>query len=179
MRLTGEFVALRPFRPDEVETVWQARRRGGLPLGVAPGARERFAERLRNSGRLVDGWLDLAIELEGRLVGEIDARQPPQALPPGVFELGIALFEPAERGRGYGSEAVALLTRHLFAELGAERVQASTSVGNAAMRRVFTKLGFAEEGVMRAFMPGPAGRDDYALYAVTRADWRETRARPG
>jgi len=127
--------------------------------------------RIANSGRLVGGWLDLAIDAEGSLVGEIDARHPPRAMPPGVFELGIALFDEEVRGRGYGTEAIALLTAHLFAELGAERVQASTAVDNSAMRRVFEKLGFAKEGVMRSYMPAGESRDDYVLYAVTRADW--------
>jgi RimJ/RimL family protein N-acetyltransferase len=135
------------------------------------GARERMRRRIANSGRLVGGWLDLAIDADGSLVGEIDARHPPRAMPPGVFELGIAFFDEEARGRGYGTEAIALLTAHLFAELGAERVQASTAVDNSAMRRVFEKLGFAKEGVMRSFMPAGESRDDYVLYAVTRADW--------
>jgi RimJ/RimL family protein N-acetyltransferase len=135
------------------------------------GARERMRRRIANSGRLVGGWLDLAIDADGSLVGEIDARHPPRAMPPGVFELGIALFDEEVRGRGYGTEAIALLTAHLFAELGAERVQASTAVDNSAMRRVFEKLGFAKEGVMRSYMPAGESRDDYVLYAVTRADW--------
>jgi RimJ/RimL family protein N-acetyltransferase len=42
------------------------------------------------------------------------------------------------------------------------------------MRRVLEKLGFVFEGVMHAFMPAENGvRHDYALYAVTRADWEQ------
>src|SRR5207247_2552954 len=117
-----------------------------------------------------------AIEVEGRLIGEIDARHPPRAMPPGVFELGIALFDEADRGHGYGTEAIRLLTAHVFDELKAERVQASTAVDNQGMRRAFEKLGFAEEGVMRSFMPAGERREDYVLYAVTRADWTGTPA---
>jgi RimJ/RimL family protein N-acetyltransferase len=40
------------------------------------------------------------------------------------------------------------------------------------MRRVLEKLGFTFEGVMRGFMPVGAGREDFALYGVTRAEWR-------
>src|SRR5207244_4571261 len=99
-----------------------------------------------------------------------------RAMPPGVFELGIALFAEADRGRGYGTEAIRLLTQHVFDELKAERVQASTAVDNQAMRRSFERLGFKEEGVMRSFMPAGEGRDDYVLYAVTRAEWISLRA---
>jgi hypothetical protein len=37
---------------------------------------------------------------------------------------------------------------------------------------VLERLGWTFEGVMRGFMPNSqGGRDDYALYAITKADW--------
>jgi RimJ/RimL family protein N-acetyltransferase len=48
------------------------------------------------------------------------------------------------------------------------RVQASTAVTNKAARRVLEKLGFKREGVLRSFMPGPRGREDYVMYAKTK-----------
>ena len=136
-----------------------------------PGARERLRRRLAHSGGFFEGRLDLGIEVDGELAGTLDARRPAAALPPGVYELGIVLFASGSRGRGYGTEAVRLLTGHLFRELGAERVQASTDVANGAMRRVLERLGFVEEGVMRGFMPAEDGRSDYVLYGVTRSEW--------
>ena len=165
-------VTLRPFRPEEVELVWEARKRRASPTSpVTPGARRAIQRQIERSGRLSDGFLKLAIDVDGRLVGEIDARCPPNALPPGVFEVGIELYADEDRGRGYGTEAVRQLVDRLFAREGAERVQASTAAGNTAMRRVLEKLGFVYEGTLRGFMPSGGGRDDYVLYAVTRADW--------
>ncbi len=112
--------------------------------------------RIARSGREVDGFLDLGIEVDGRLVGDVGARNPFGATPPGVYELGITVFDSADRGRGIGREAVGLLTAYLF-DQGAERVQATTHVENAAMRGVLRRLGFAEEGVLRAFLPDDAG----------------------
>ena len=105
------------------------------------------------------------------MVGEIDVRRP-RGVPSGVYELGIALFDGADRGRGYGREAIALLAQYAFTDLDAGRVQGSTAVDNAAMRHVFEACGFRFEGVMRAFMERPdgSGRDDYALYALSRRD---------
>jgi RimJ/RimL family protein N-acetyltransferase len=51
------------------------------------------------------------------------------------------------------------------------RVQAGTAVDNTAMRRVFERLGFACEGVMRGFIAARSGREDCALYAVTKDAW--------
>ncbi len=174
LRLTGQRVTLRAFRPEEIDLALELR---GRTEGFAPdpAGTEAVRERLGRSGRLVDGRLDLAIEAGGRLAGEIDARQIRGSMPPGVFEIGIALYETADRGRGYGREATALLTRHLFEDLDAARVQASTDVENAAMRRVLDRCGFVEEGVMRSFMPAGGERRDYVLSAVTREDWSERR----
>ena len=138
-------------------------------------ARRRLRERIEREGKLVDGRIDLGVEAEGRLVGHVEARQPKQAMPRGVFELGISIFE-AERGKGYGTRAVAALTDLLLDEHGAHRVQASTDVLNAAMRAVLEQLGYTFEGILRGFMPTQdGGRADYAMYGVTREDW-EARA---
>jgi len=105
-------------------------------------------------------------------IASIAKLDPAGALPPGVFEIGIELYDEADRGKGYGGEAVRLITHHLFADHEAERVQASTDVTNAAMRRALERAGYSEEGVMRWFRDGGNGsRDDYVLYAVTKPDW--------
>src|ERR687891_291186 len=106
----------------------------------------RLRKRIEHSGELVDGWLVLGIEAEGRLVGDISARNPKNAFPPGVFEVGITLFDPGDRGKGYGREATELMTTHLFEAADAGRVQATTAIDNLAMRRVLEALGFEHEG---------------------------------
>jgi RimJ/RimL family protein N-acetyltransferase len=166
----GRHVVLRPFQRDELDLLVRGR------AADRPGSRRRLAELIEHSGRLWRGRIELAVEAEGRLVGDVQARQPEHCLPPGVYEIGITLFAESDRGKGFGRDAVELLTTHLFAERAAERVQASTAVHNAPMRAVLIRLGFREEGVMRGFMPAGAGaRDDYALYAVTRDEWRPRR----
>ena len=164
---------LRPFVADDLEALVAGRGVGAAgPPQEEDEARRSLRVRVERSGRFVDGRLDLGIELDGRLVGSLDARQPRNGLPPGVYEIGVGLFEEQDRGRGVGARAVTLLVGHLFDDPATERVQASTWVENAAMRRVLEKLGFRAEGVMRSFMPAAGGgRQDYVLYAVTREDW--------
>ena len=182
VRLEAERVVLRPLRQDELDAVLEARDR--LQVGVRTGgarARARLRRRLGRSGQMVRGHLDLAVEVDGRLIGEVQARgDPAQTLPPGVYELGIVVYDRADRGQGYGAEAVGLLTRWLFEHAGAARVQAGTAVDNTGMRRVLERLGFTCEGVMRAFAPeGPdRSRADYALYALTTATTRPVAEQP-
>jgi RimJ/RimL family protein N-acetyltransferase len=171
IRLAGEKVVLRGFAPHEIDPALEAQRT--VAELVQPGnARDaaRVRRILTRSGRLVAHRITLAIEADGRVVGDIDARTGPH-FPPGVFELGIGIFAPSDRRRGYGSEAIRLLTDWLFRHAGAERVQAGTATTNDAMRTTFTRLGFRFEGTMRAFMPRDDGREDFALYAAIRSTW--------
>ncbi len=178
--LRGLLVRLRPFRTDEVDAAWQGlaqqdeaahpRRR---PEDRRAEPSDRFRRRMHRSGRLWRGCLDLGVECGGRLVGTIQARaRPAQTLPAGVYEVGVILYQPSDRGHGYGAEAVELLTSWLFESGKAERVQASTDVSNTAMRTVLERLGFQLEGVMRGYGATSAGgRLDGAMYAVLKHEW--------
>ncbi|MFM7718152.1 MAG: GNAT family N-acetyltransferase [Actinomycetota bacterium] len=157
-------VTLRAYREDEIERALD--RVGELDRRT----REQRRERLRSSGRRYFTELLFAVEAEDRLVGEVQARFDGNLMPPGVFEIGIEIWEESDRGRGLGSAALAALLEHLFTSEGAERVQGSTDLDNAAMRRTFESLGFAFEGILRGFMPADDGRHDYASYAITRTD---------
>ena len=170
--LQGERVTLRALRADEFDLMHEAHHRLSPFDPPDPMKDQRLRERIARSGELVDGMLDLGIEVDGRLIGDVGARSGRSVMPPGVFEFGIEIYEDADRGQGYGAEATSLLTGLLFDLFGAERVQASTALTNTAMRRVLERLGYREEGTLRGFMPAEdGGRDDYAMYAVTRADW--------
>jgi RimJ/RimL family protein N-acetyltransferase len=172
-RVVGDRVVLRAYHDDEgpvLVSAW-ADAEWFAPKGTGPRElARRVHERIGRSGSFADGVIILAIESDGRLVGEVQARQPVNGLPPGVFELGIELFDGGDRGQGLGAEAVAAITRHLFDDEGAHRVQLTTDVQNAPMRRVAERLGFTFEGVLRSFMPEADGPHDYAMYAITRRD---------
>jgi len=178
--LPGELIRLRPFRAEEVDLAWQglaqqdeAAHPRRLPEDHRPQPSERFRRRLLRSGRLWRGLLDLAIDRDGQLVGTIQARtRPAQTLPAGVYEIGVILYRPRDRGNGYGAEAVELLTTWLFETGQAERVQAATEAGNTAMRAVLERLGFQLEGVMRGYGAMSDGtRSDGAMYAVLKPEW--------
>jgi RimJ/RimL family protein N-acetyltransferase len=172
-RLAGHGVTLRGFRDDELDRLVEVTEAWPQGDGVHWGRRshDELRQKIEASGRWTDAvMIDFAIEEKGRLVGEIQARQPRHGLPRGVFELGVEVYEGADRGRGVGGRAVAELTDHLFREERAHRVQLSTDVDNAAMRRVAERAGFVFEGVLRGFMPTADGPRDYAMYAITRAD---------
>lgn len=166
--------SLRAYTPAEVDERVRARGDEG----------PSFRSRLEASGTW-HGWeLIMAVDVDGRAVGEVQARHHDGTLPPGVFDLGIEIFDPDDRGHGHGVWAVRAITDLLFREYDASRVTGSTDPENAAMRRTFEAAGFTQEGIMRGFMPvwvvpeyarpGEEYRDS-VLYAVTKADRKERR----
>ena len=163
-------VRLRPWTVDDIEALVANRENDSRSFGpTGDELRARLRKQIERTPSLDDGgFLSLAIEHDGQLIGDVQARAPKNGFPPGVCEIGITLF-PDVRGKGHGRQAVTLFTERLF-EDGMERVQASTAVDNLAMRRVLELVGYEFEGVLRAFGPTDDGREDYALYAAIRPD---------
>lgn len=173
-RVEGSGLVLRAFREDELDRLVEFAMSTPAGDGIhwGPLGRDELRARIRESGVWTpSGVLTFAVEQGGRLVGEAQARSARGASPPGVFELGIEVFDEADRGRGLGAAAVAELSSHLFRHEAAIRVQLTTDVANAPMRRVAERLGFGFEGVLRGFMPTDDGPRDYAMYGMTRQDW--------
>ncbi len=169
-------VSLRPLRPADLDALWSARVDSTEPWAdTSDAARRRLRDRIANSGHVAHGELLLGIVSDGHLAGEIQARQPDMGLPPGVFEIGIEVFDPAERGTGIGRTALTLFLRHLFQEEHAHRVQLTTDIDNVAMRRVAERLGFVLEGTLRGFMPSRGEPRDYLMFGMTRQDFETAR----
>ena len=146
VRIRGSRLLLRALQPGEIEEEWRAMVTADAMVIAELPEEAGFKARLRRSGHLEDGWLDLAIDLDGVSIGRIQTFVPPgRALPPGTFDVGIALRENA-RSKGYGREALALFTDWLFGHAAAEAVEASTDPANVAMRTVFQKVGWMPAG---------------------------------
>ena len=175
--LVGERIKLRPFKLGEFDAYVTASESWYAldPVEDTRTVRARLKDRFDGSGNWTPKGIEFAIEHTERLVGDIQARTNPDTMPAGVLEVGIELFNDEDRGKGLGPEALRLLIGHLFDVREAHRVQLTTDLDNAAMRRAAERAGFGYEGVMRAFMPSPDGLRDYALYAMTALDYKEAK----
>ncbi|MFI7694544.1 GNAT family N-acetyltransferase [Nonomuraea sp. NPDC049655] len=63
--------------------------------------------------------------------------------------LGLGLL-PSCRGRGYGTDVVAVLCHYGFVLRGLQRLQIETLADNVAMSRAAERNGFVREGVLRS-----------------------------
>ncbi len=89
----------------------------------------------------------LLVTVDGAVVGEIEFYPISQYLQ--GYELSYQLFDPACAGKGYATEAVALLSAYLLASKRVARLQLLIHPDNVASQRVAAKTGYELEGVSR------------------------------
>ncbi|KGE19496.1 hypothetical protein PWYN_09215 [Paenibacillus wynnii] len=84
-------------------------------------------------------------------------------------ELGCEL-RPEFWGNGYMSEALRLLLKFGFESMGLNRIEVICHPGNARAAKLFTKLGFTQEGILRQYRHTEAGFQDVAMYSLLNTD---------
>lgn len=92
---------------------------------------------------------------------------------------GITVYDPSQRGRGVGSEALALWADYLFAATHFRRLDFSTWSGNLAMCGVGLRLGWTEEARFRDARVVRGVVYDSVVFGVTRAQWAGLRLHSG
>ncbi|PSN07416.1 GNAT family N-acetyltransferase [filamentous cyanobacterium CCT1] len=89
-----------------------------------------------------------------------------------MAELGYWIGRPFW-GRGYATEAAAVLVDFGFINLGLNRINAVHFGDNPASGRVMEKLGMVKEGYRRRQTPKWGVYRDVALYGLLREDWEK------
>jgi aminoglycoside 6'-N-acetyltransferase len=96
-----------------------------------------------------------AIEHNGRVIGAIQWYEEED---PMYRHAGIDIYlDPAEAGKGLGTDAVRTLACHLIDDLGHHRLVIDPAADNVAAIRAYQKVGFRPVGVMRRYELGPDG----------------------
>jgi RimJ/RimL family protein N-acetyltransferase len=85
---------------------------------------------------------------------------------------------PQMRGRGIGTEVVALIVDYLFLHKDIIRIQAETHPANIASRRVLEKTGFTFEGLIRRSYFSRGVWRDTAMHSILREEWVGPRLLP-
>ncbi len=88
------------------------------------------------------------------------------------IELRIRLGHRPSWGRKFGQEACRLLLRYGFEERNLERIWLRVFSGNARAIRLYEKLGFTTEGVLRCAAYIKGQWQDVHLMAILRDEWQ-------
>ncbi len=94
-----------------------------------------------------------------------------------VIEIGYIVLGEGLRRTAAGTEAIYLLARHAFDELGYRRLEWKCDALNAPSRRAAERYGFRFEGVFRQHMIVKGRNRDTAWFAIVEDEWPELRER--
>jgi RimJ/RimL family protein N-acetyltransferase len=89
----------------------------------------------------------------------------------GVIEIGHIWFGTPMQRTTAATEAIYLLARHAFDDLGYRRLEWKCNALNAASRRAAERFGFTFEGVFREHLVVKGRNRDTAWYAIVDRDW--------
>ncbi len=94
----------------------------------------------------------------------------------GVIEIGHIWFAPVLQRTRQATEAIFILARHAFDDLGYRRLEWKCDSLNDPSRRAAERFGFVFEGVFRQHMVVKERNRDTAWYSITDGEWPVRRA---
>jgi RimJ/RimL family protein N-acetyltransferase len=89
----------------------------------------------------------------------------------GVIEVGNILYSPKLQQTRAATEAMYLMARHVFEDLGYRRYEWKCNTQNAPSRRAALRLGFTFEGVFRQHMVAKGYNRDTAWFSLLDHEW--------
>ena len=152
--------------PDERDWTYVHRRR---PASLSQ-FREEAAVLAVQSDPLSFAVVDLA---SGQAVGTIALMR----IDPlhGVIEVGGVIFSPRMQRRPTGTEAIYLLGRRVFDELGYRRFEWKCDSLNARSMRAARRYGFTFEGIFRQAIVYHGRSRDTAWFSMLDSEWPRAR----
>jgi RimJ/RimL family protein N-acetyltransferase len=88
-----------------------------------------------------------------------------------VVEVGNILFAPALQRTRAATEAMYLMARHVFEDLGYRRYEWKCNAENEPSRRAALRFGFTYEGIFRQHMVVKGRSRDTAWFAMLDYEW--------
>jgi RimJ/RimL family protein N-acetyltransferase len=180
--LEGVRVRLEPLEPSRhAEGLWAAAHGPGadpklwdfLPYGpfADPAAYAAWAE---PAARSEDPLFFAVVAPDLGPVGVMSyLRMAPEHA---CIEIGHIWFAAAVQRRPEATEAVYLMARHAFDDLGHRRLEWKCDAANARSRQAAERYGFTFEGIFRQHMIVKGHNRDTAWYALLDGGWPVARA---
>jgi len=172
--LKGSSVTLRPVLGADLEFL-QERIQDVESRGPwYPTPREslvKFRKRFEEGGLWGSDAGLFVIVVDGRIVGQVSWGLLNSDIPD--MELGYRVYAPEDRGKGYATEALVLMTRYLFDTEPMNRASLVIHVDNIGSQRLAEKAGFLREVRARESWQHLGIWHDMYIYNVTRREFDE------
>jgi len=171
--LSSEILYLRPIDLDDTDNILKWRNNPEIRRNLfssEPVTKEKHLQWLRKLRESTDRKEFIIIRKDGRIpigtvgLSNIDYQNQ-------KAELGIMIGETAEWGKGFGAEACRLILRFAFEDMKLNKVYLKVFKRNAPAVRIYEKLGFIKEGLLREEIKKDGEYCDIFYMAILKKDW--------
>lgn len=179
-RLTGQYVTIVAAHPDHAESLYsyvEGPNNSSLfnyLFDEHPDSLASLQSQLEKKASLTDSWA-YSILLHGhpdgipKAVGMASLMR--MDLPNRVIEVGNILFTPALQRTIAATEAMYLMARHVFEDLGFRRYEWKCNSLNAPSCHAAQRFGFTYEGTFRQHMIARGHNRDTAWFSMLDFEW--------
>ncbi len=180
VRLEGRTVTLEPLNAtSHTADLWRAVQGHDevwAYLADGPYASEADFKRALVEKQAGSGALFFAIlpRTSGRIEGYASYMRMDSAN--GVIEVGNILMAPSLQRTTAATEAMYLMARHVFEDLGYRRYEWKCNANNAPSRRAALRYGFTFEGIFRQHMVVKGENRDTAWSSMLDSEWPARKA---
>jgi len=174
--LIGEKIYLRPVEPEDAKFLSKGENdpavRESLFLAL-PVSLTNEQEKVDQYIKSKDAIVLIIIEKEtNKPVGQSAFFRIDYISRAAVFY--IAILDPAHWSKGYGSEATQLMVEYAFNTLNLNRIQLHVCAENSAAIKIYERVGFIKEGVLRKAMFRNGNYVDFWVMGILKRDWLQT-----
>jgi len=139
-----------------------------LDTGRFPMTRKSLEEALQ-ANQMESVWLAIVDRKTDKHIGNI--KLGPIQWVHRCGSLGILIGDRQYRGKGYAREAMELVLKHAFTQLGLNKVTAGAYGEHVACLGLFKRLGFSVEGRQRSHLYRDGAYHDKVLMGLLREDY--------
>lgn len=130
---------------------------------------EEETEKWFDSHKNDDKRYDAVIEVNGEPVGTIGLLSIDHKNR--KAEYYIAMGETSYKGKGVAKEASRLILKYGFEKLELNRIYLFTEIGNVVAQKMFERVGFVKEGIIRQDVVSHGKYVDRIVYGCIKEDW--------
>ncbi len=177
--IIGEKIYLRPLQPEDSEFICRGendpRVRETLFLAF-PSDPTRSLEKINQQIASRETIIFMLVAKENdKPVGQTAFFRLDWVSRAAVFYL--ALLDPAQWSKGYGYEATRLMVDYAFETLNLNRIQLHVFADNTAAVKIYQKIGFVKEGILREAMFHHDRYCDFWVMGILKADWHKSHSK--
>ena len=178
--LHGRYVTLEPLSAaSHSAALWQAvQGHDGVWAYLADGPYATEADLNRTLGDKQSGSSALFYAIVPQVTRSVSGYASYMRMDPvnGTIEVGNILMAPSLQRTTAATEAMYLMARHIFEDLGYRRYEWKCNANNAPSRRAALRFGFTFEGIFRQHMIVKGQNRDTAWFSMLDTEWPARKA---